>query len=460
MTLVDTHAHLTDAALRRDLRSVLGRARSAGVGKVVTVGTDLADSRAAVELADAEEGLWAAVGVHPHDASQATEATLDELSTLAKSSPKVVAWGEIGLDFYRDRSPRPAQRDAFRAQVVRAKEAGLPVIVHDREAHQETLAILKGEKGGDLRGVFHCFSGDVSFAREVLALGFYLSIPGTVTYPKNEELRRVVASVPLERCLLETDCPYLAPQPLRGKTNEPAYLVHTARAVAELRGVSVADVARITSRASLRLFGVGEAETPRIAYPIRRSLYLNVTARCTNRCGFCAGRSSREMAGHDLSLEREPTVEEILAAVRAEGGPEAWEEVVFCGLGESLLRLEDVIRVARALKAQGARRIRVNTDGLASLVHGRDVVPELVGAVDAVSVSLNAPDAHTYERLCRPTAEGAYEAVLAFLRSAARTLPEVTASAVTVPGLDVEACRRVAEAQGARFRAREYDDRG
>lgn len=457
--IVDTHAHLTERNLREDLPGVLARAREAGVGAVITVGVDPRDSRAAVALARANPGVRATVGVHPHDAAGLTGPDLDDLADLARAS-EVVAWGEVGLDFYRNRSPRAEQERWFREQVVRARELSLPLVVHDREAHAETLAILRDEARGDLRGVFHCFSGDEAFAREVLALGFHLSIPGTVTYPRSEELRRVVAAAPLERVLLETDCPYLSPQPLRGKRNEPAFIVHTAREVARLRGLELEDVARITTRASRELFGVGEAEGPRLAYPIRRSLYLNVTSRCTNRCAFCAKNRSRQVKGHDLTLEREPAVEEVLAAVEAAGGAAAWDEVVFCGLGEPLLRLDAVLALARELRRRGARRIRVNTDGLASLVHGRDAAGELAGLVDAVSVSLNAPDAATYGRLCRPGVDGAYPAVLAFLRRARECLPEVTATAVAVPGLDVEACRRVARGLGVAFRVREYDEVG
>lgn len=457
--IVDTHAHLTLEGLREDVGGVLARAREAGVGAIITVGIDPADSRAAVRLAEATDGVWATVGVHPHDARGLTEADLDDLAALARS-PAVVAWGEVGLDFYRDRSPRGDQVRWFREQVVRARELGLPLVVHDRDAHAETLAVLRDESRAGLRGVFHCFSGDQAFAREVLALGFLLSIPGTVTYPRNETLRRVAATVPLERMLLETDCPFLAPQPVRGRRNEPSYLVHTAREVARLRGLELEDVARVTTRASEGLFGVGEVAGPRIAYPIRRSLYLNLTDRCTNRCAFCAKNRSRAVKGHDLTLAREPEVDEVLEAVEAEGGAAAWDEVVFCGFGEPLLRLDALVVLARELRRRGARRIRVNTDGLGSLVHGRDVTADLEGVVDAVSVSLNAPDSATYERLCRPGAEGAYPAVLAFLRRARQRLPEVTATAVAVPGLDMEACRRVARELGVEFREREYDQVG
>ncbi len=458
--IVDTHAHLTLEGLREDLDAVLSRAREAGVGEIITVGIDLPDSRAAVELASSRPGVWATVGVHPHDVQGLAARDLDDLAELA-GSDSVVAWGEVGLDYYRNRSPREAQRRWFREQVVRARELGLPVVVHDREAHRDTLEILGEEsRGGSLRGVMHCFSGDAALAREVLALGFHLSVPGTVTYPKNEELRRVVAVTPLERLLLETDCPFLAPQPVRGRRNEPAYLRHTAEAVARVRGLDVGDVARTTTRASRELFGVGAVEGGKVAYAIRRSLYLNLTARCTNRCSFCAKNRSPLVKGHDLTLAEEPGVQEVLRAVEEQGGASAWDEIVFCGFGEPLLRLEDVIALAEALRRRGARRIRVNTDGLASLVHGRDVAAELAGLVDAVSVSLNAPDAETYERLCRPGVPGAYEGLLAFLRRARETIPEVTASVVALPGLDVEACRRVAMSLGVGFRVRDYDEVG
>ncbi|GAB4253904.1 TatD family hydrolase [Deferrisoma sp.] len=456
--IVDTHAHLTLEGLRDDLVGVLDRARRAGVGAIITVGIDPDDSRAAVELAERTPGVWATVGVHPHDAAQVTEADLDVLADLARSEA-VVAWGEIGLDYFRDRSPRDLQQRRFRDQLRRARELGLPVVIHDRDAHADVVRTLR-EEAGELRGVFHCFSGDWDLAQEVLGMGFFLSIPGTVTYPKNDRLREVVARAPLERLLLETDCPFLAPQPKRGKRNEPAYIVYTAAEVARIRGLSVDDVARITTRASRELFGVGEVEGNPVAYPIRRSLYLNVTNRCTNRCAFCPKHRAPVVKGHDLALTHEPSAEEILDAVEARGGPGAWDEVVFCGFGEPLLRLELVKEVARELRRRGARRIRVNTDGLASAVHGRNVPAELAGLVDAVSVSLNAPDAETYERLCRPGVEGAYEAVLGFLREAREHIPEVTASVVAVPGLDLEACRRRAEELGVRFRVRPYNEVG
>jgi TatD DNase family protein len=257
---------------------------------------------------------------------------------------------------------------------------------------------------------------------------------------------------------VETDCPYLAPVPHRGKRNEPALVRLTAEKVAELKGLTLADVARITTHNAERLFGIGSGDQQaRIAYRIRDSLYLNITNRCSNRCSFCAKFDDFTVKGHFLRLEHEPSVREVLSAV---GDAAGCEEVVFCGYGEPLLRLDLVIAVARKLKQRGLR-VRINTDGQANLVHGRNILPELAGLVDSISVSLNAADAATYARLCNtPFGGSGFQAVCDFLREAPRHIPQVTASAVTVPGLDVAAVRRLAESLGVSFREREYAEVG
>jgi TatD DNase family protein len=252
--LVDTHAHLDMAELAGDLEGVLGRARDAGVSRIVTIGTDEASSRAAVSLAAGREPVFCAVGLHPHEASRWSAGLAAELLSLA-ASPKVVAWGEVGLDFYRMHSPRPAQERAFREQIGLAAQRGLPLIVHVRDAHEEALAILAQE--GASRGVFHCFSGNERLAERVLELGFYISLAGPLTFKNASKPVRVAERVPLGRLLVETDCPYLAPVPHRGRRNEPAYLVHTAARLAEIKGVEVAEVARATTRNAKNLFGLG-----------------------------------------------------------------------------------------------------------------------------------------------------------------------------------------------------------
>ena len=250
---IDTHSHIQMTEFDADREETLARAKSAGIELMVTVGYHLEASRLAVEAAGRYPQVFASVGIHPHDAKHYDDAAEEALRDLLKS-PKIVAIGEAGLDFYRDRSPRPAQIEAFRRQIHLAKERGLPLIVHDREAHQETMQILREEQAEVV--VLHCFSGDLAMAEEAWARGYYISIAGPVTYPKNEILREVVRRARLDRLVLETDCPYLPPQAFRGQRNEPAHLLKTAHEVADLLGVSLDELGRLTTENARRLFGL------------------------------------------------------------------------------------------------------------------------------------------------------------------------------------------------------------
>ncbi|HKL25352.1 MAG TPA: TatD family nuclease-associated radical SAM protein [Desulfuromonadales bacterium] len=456
--LVDSHAHLDGKQFAGDLEAVLGRAREAGVSDVLTIGCDLESSRRSVELALRYPEVHASVGIHPHDAASLDAETLAELERMAETVDKVVAIGEIGLDYYRDRAPRDLQRTAFRQQIRLAAKLGKPVIVHDRDAHDEVLQILKEEAAGKVAGVLHCFSGDLEMARACVAMGFLISFAGPLTYPKNDALRAIAADLPIDVMLVETDCPYLAPQKWRGKRNEPAYVQSTAEMLAEVKGLSLQDVARVTSLNAFRLFGIGKIDqSARIAYVIRNSLYLNITNRCTNQCTFCAKFSDFTVKGHQLCLEKEPSAAEVIAAI---GDPQAYAEVVFCGYGEPLVRLDLVKEVAAWLKQHGVT-VRINTDGQANLVHGRNILPELAGLVDAVSVSLNAPNAAQYQEICQSAyGEAAYAAVQQFLKEAGQWIPSVTATAVSLPGVDIAACRQVARQLGVAFRERPYNEVG
>ena len=251
--LFDTHAHLHFPEFAGDLDAVLARARAAGVRRMVTIGTDVVTSRAAAALAAREPDVWAAVGIHPHEAADADEAALTEIERLA-SAPRVVAIGETGLDFFRDRSPREAQTRAFTAQVALARRLGKPVLVHCRDAHAETLALLAADGPLERGGIMHCFSGDVTLARRCIELGLLVSLAGPVTYPKPGALPDVARAIPADRLVVETDCPFLPPQPYRGKRNEPAYLAITAARVAELRGEPLADLAGRMSENARALF--------------------------------------------------------------------------------------------------------------------------------------------------------------------------------------------------------------
>ncbi len=251
---VDTHCHL-DMGAYADCREVIARAEAAGVRYLVSVGIDLPSSRAAVALADEFPGVYATVGIHPHHVVGVDEAVYGERAALAKH-PKVKAYGEIGLDYARDYAPHGVQLAHFERQVHLAKELGLPFIIHDREAHGEVMAILRAAAPLPAGGVMHCFSGDLGLADAAMDLGFLISITGVVTFAKAEQLHEVARRVPLGAMLLETDGPYLTPEPFRGKRNEPAYLLYTAERVAQLRGLSLDEVVRQTSANAARLFAL------------------------------------------------------------------------------------------------------------------------------------------------------------------------------------------------------------
>lgn len=256
--LVDSHCHLDYAPMADDLAGTLARARNAGVGTLLTIGTKLRDFPRVRAIAEANDTVFCSVGIHPHEAENesADAAKLVELARHAK----VVGIGETGLDYYYDKSPREKQRENFRAHIRAAEETGLPLIVHTRDADDDTAAMLgEAARGGKLRGVLHCFTSSQQLADVALGFGFYISISGIVTFKNAEALRQTVKTIPLERLLVETDSPYLAPVPVRGKPCEPAYVAHTAAKVAELKGVSAAELARVTSANFFSLFGRAKA---------------------------------------------------------------------------------------------------------------------------------------------------------------------------------------------------------
>jgi TatD DNase family protein len=257
--LIDTHCHLDPESFPEGADAVIERARAAGVGGfvVIGVGKDLGCARFAVDLAARRGDVRAVVGVHPHDASALDDAMLEELSAIA-ASPHVVAVGEMGLDYHYMSSPKEVQKDVFRRLVAFAKERRKPIVVHTREAPEDTIAILEEEGARDVGGIIHCFSEDRAFAERALALDFDLSFSGIVTFKNARAIQEVAAWAPADRILLETDSPYLAPVPFRGKKCEPKHIVHTAKRVAELRGEAVEDVAARSTENARRRLGLGD----------------------------------------------------------------------------------------------------------------------------------------------------------------------------------------------------------
>lgn len=250
---IDSHAHLELEPLVDNPGAVVERASAAGVVAIITVGIDLEDAKRALDMADQFDQVFACVGFHPHNAKEVGDDGLAKMEELARH-PKVVGYGEVGLDFFRNRSPRGRQLAIFEDQLLLAKTLNKPVVIHLRDAYPEGLAMLEKAAPFASGGVIHCFSGSLDDAKRALHLGFHISIPGTVTYKKNEILRSIVAQLPPERLILETDCPFLSPEPFRGKDNEPAFIVHTARKVAEVRGVPLREISRVTTGNAIRLF--------------------------------------------------------------------------------------------------------------------------------------------------------------------------------------------------------------
>lgn len=256
---IDSHCHLTHPKLLETVSTeeALAQARAAGIIGMLNISCRVrGDFPGILELAHGNPDIWCSVGTHPHDAADPDEKALEErdLAALAASDPKIVAVGESGLDYYYDNSPRAEQQDSFRKHIRACLEAGLPLVVHARDAEEDIIRILTEEGRGALRGVMHCFSGTADFASAALSLGFYVSFSGIITFKKAQALREVAASVPPDRVLVETDAPYLAPEPYRGKTNQPAYVCHTGRCLAEIHGVSEERMAALCNENFFRLF--------------------------------------------------------------------------------------------------------------------------------------------------------------------------------------------------------------
>lgn len=465
MILVDTHCHLDFPEFNEDRDEVIKRAGDAGVAYIINIGSSVEGSRRSAQLAGEYPMVYASVGIHPHYAKEVNGRIPAELKALVKNK-KVVAIGEVGLDYYRNLSPKGLQRRLFLEFLDLAKENNLPVVIHAREApphmgrgeaHREVLEILKGRAHAP-RGVMHCFSADESYLKECLGLGLYISFTCNLTFKNAEGLRALAKSTPAERLLLETDAPFLAPQEMRGRRNEPAYLTYLRDAHARLRGLSDDDIARITTHNAKALFGLSLEEGPKIAYQIRDSLYLNITNECTNDCDFCIKEATDFVTGHNLRLKREPTIGEIISAV---GDPSKYKEIVFCGYGEPMIRLDVVKEVSRNLKKRDAR-IRMVTNGEGNLIHNRSIVKELAGLIDKFSISLNVDTAESYDKVCRSRfGRGVFNKVKEFAKECRDAGMEVELTFLDLPGVDIKRCEHIAKDElKIGFRMRKLDTVG
>jgi TatD DNase family protein len=257
--LIDSHAHLDMKQFDSDRNEVIDRAVSNDVRYIISVGIDMKSSRNALNLTTHYPSIFSTAGIHPHNADNANNNDLEEIALMAQHD-KIIAIGEIGLDFFRNRSTRQNQIEIFTQQIAVAISLDLPVVIHDREAHTETVNILSSFKQNEQRGMIHCFSGGYKLAKTFIDMGYYISIPGTVTYNNASQIQDVVKRIPLNRLLLETDAPFLSPTPYRGKRNEPSYIVNTAQKIANLRGISFEEVSYQTSKNVCELFNLSFPE--------------------------------------------------------------------------------------------------------------------------------------------------------------------------------------------------------
>ena len=446
--IIDTHAHVDMDAYDGDRAEVIQRARDNGVEYILNIGCDIDSSLRSMELAERYDFIYATAGVHPHDVKSIDNNTYDHLRGLL-THPKMIALGEIGLDFYKNYSPRDLQKEHFRKQAELACELNKPIIVHSRDANEEIVDILSDyyPKNPSARsGIFHCFSGNQELANRALEMGFYISFSGSVTFKKSDDLRTVAKMVPADRLFVETDCPFLAPVPRRGRRNEPAYVGHTAQLIADVRGLKIDDVQRTTTLNFFELFGIGkDVETGTVSYKIRNSLYLNLTTRCTADCSFCTRLTRPVVQGYNLQLDREPTADEVWASI---DDCTKYDEIVFCGYGEPTLRLDVIKEVSKKIKAAGGK-VRLNTNGHGNVINKRNILPELKGLIDSVSISLNADTAEAYDEIVRPLPglrDGIYEKVKDFIEESKKYIPNVQATVVThQDGVDESKCEDISK---------------
>ncbi len=451
--MIDSHCHL-DLLNEKDLKETL---EDKSIEYILTVGYDKKTIKSTLELANKYSKVFCAVGFHPHEADKISERDITELERIIKSNPKVKAVGETGLDFYKNLSDRKKQEELFRRHISLARKVGLPLVIHMRAAEEQTLRVLKEEKAYEVGGIMHCFSGSLETMKKAVDLGFYISYSGIITYKGSQALREVVKKTPTSRILLETDAPFLAPQPVRGKPNKPSYIWHTAEVLAQLiPNTSLEDVNRMTSENAKLVLNIGHnGKRETVTYVINDRLYINLTNRCNLHCVFCQRERERNfmVKGYWVWISRDPSVEEVIRLIE---DPLRYKEVVFCGYGEPTLRFSALKEIAKYVKSKGGR-VRVDTNGLMFTFLPKEKLSELKGLVDVWSVSLNAPDPETYLKICKPAQSYAFQKVVEFIKESLRLGFRVVVSAVDYPGVDIKRVEKLVKSLGAEWKYRAYE---
>ncbi len=450
---IDTHAHLFMPNFEDDLNEVIGRAKDAGIHYIIVPATDLENSKQVIELTEKYDFIYGAVGVHPHDSKDWDDSYIGKIEELAQHE-KIVAIGEIGLDYYYDFSPREKQIEAFKAQIDLALKLGKPIVVHNRESDEDMMNIIRSYADSGLKAQFHCFSGSSEIAKELVRLNHFISFTGNLTFKKMDSLRDVLENLSLESVMLETDSPFMTPEPHRGKRNEPAYINLIAEQIAEVHHLNVEDVARVTSYNVFRMFGIGSKPGTSFTYKIGNSLYINVTNRCNANCTFCDKDNESVISGYNLQMSKneEPELETYINEIE---NPANYKEIVFCGYGEPTIRWDMVKKIAKYVKRNNGTT-RLITNGHGSIINKRDITPEMLGLIDSVSISFNSPDPRQYAELMGLETRY-FNEMITFAKNAKKYTGKVVMTVISMNGVDIEKARKIVEEKiGAEFRVRQY----
>lgn len=448
----DTHTHLFLKNFADDIPAVIKRAIDQQIDIMIIPAIDMASSEEVMKLCGDYPGVYGAVGVHPHDCKDFSTQDLQKIAEFAQN-PKIVAIGEIGLDYFYDFTPRNIQIDSFRAQLDLALKLDLPVIVHNRDSDEDMMKIMQSYAGAGLRAQFHCFGGSPALLEELVAMHHYISFTGNITFRKLDSIRELSLRVPLSQLLLETDSPFMTPVPHRGKRNEPAYIPLIAETHAQLRGLTKEEIGQVTTFNAFKFFGIQKTSGLTYTYKLGKALYINVSNRCNADCVFCARKENPVLHGYNLGMAKseEPDASVYINEIK---DPRQYSEIVFCGYGEPTIRWETIREVAIWVKANGGNT-RINTNGHGNIINKRNIAPEMEAIIDSISISLNSHDKSQYANLMR-LPETYYDEMLDFAQKCKPFVKDVVLSVVDYPEVDVTASKAVADSIGVQFRVRGY----
>ena len=448
---IDTHAHLFYPNFEEDLDEVISRAKENKVDYILVPATAIKTSEEVIKLTEKYEMIYGAVGVHPHDTKDWDSSFIPKIEKLAKNK-KIVAIGEIGLDYYYDFSPKEKQIEAFKSQIDLALKLDLPIIVHNRDSDEDVMEIIRSYCGAGLKAQFHCFNGSLDDAMQLVEMNFMISFTGNITFKKADNLRKILQHIPPENLLLETDSPFMTPVPHRGKRNEPSYVKFVAEQIAESHKLRLLDVARITSFNAFRTFGIGSNKESAFTYTIGNALYINVTNRCNAKCIFCKRKEDPVLRGYNLGMERsdEPSADVYIKEI---GDPKKFSEIVFCGYGEPTIRWDVVKDISKFVKFSGGKT-RLNTNGHGNIINKKDITPEMKGLIDVVSISLNTFDPKQYSELVG-VETSYFDEMIDFAKKSKSFVEKVVMTIVSIDEVDIERARKITEEEiGVEFRIR------